>query len=1488
MSAVDSRVVELEFDNKAFGAGVKTTLDQLSALQKALQLDGATKGLEGVDAATKKVDFTPMADNAEKSGWRINAMSIAVGTAIATLSRQVFIAGENLVKSVTTDPLKAGLDSYAEQIDATQIILANTKAAGTNLSDVTSTLADLQRYANQTVYSFSDMTTNIGRFTAAGVGLKPAQEAIKGMANVAALSGANTQQMSSAMYQMSQALSTGTLRLQDWNSLANANMGGQNIQKALEETARTMGDHGKAMDAAIKKQGNFRESLQEGWLTADIYSKAMGVFGGTVDQATGKFRAYTVEELKAKGYTEEAAKSLNQLSQDALNSAVNIRTIPQLMAALHEEVAGAWGSVFKVVFGDINQATELFSNIHNVAENALTGPVYKLRDLLQGWSDLGGRAIAIDAFTLAFQALGAVIKPIKEAFHEIFPAATAKDLLNFTKSFHVFTENLLISGTAANNIKRTFAGVFALFHIGWQIFEQLVWVIGALFGHLTKGSSGILKFTGNIGDFIVALDKALERGTFLNNFFVGLENWLEKPITLLRKVIGFFAHLFEGLNTTNATKAVGQLTASLHPLGVLGHIIAVVWGKVVGVFDNIVKALAPLGLRLGTMFHSLGMSISDSLSTLDFSKVLAVIKAGLLGGFLLTFRQLVGVIKGFGRKKEAGGGLFDGIKESFEQLTSTLKSMQQTLKAATLLQIAFALGILTISVIELSRIDANGLKRALTAMTVMFLQLAAAMAVMQKITAGKGFAREALSLIFLAAAIDILASAVAKMAAIPATSMIKGLLGVTVLIRAVVTATKGMDSQKGGMITTATGLVIMASAIRILVTAVSELGGMSWKELVKGLGAVGAILAALTLFTKFAEADGAGIIQGTGIILLAVGIRILTGAVADLGKISWHQLVKGLGAMGVALGEMAVALRLIPASAVLQAAGILVVATSLGIIADAMAKMGAIPATQIIKGLIGLGGALGIIALALTLMPPSTILSAAAVLVVAASLGMITDALGTMGDMTKRQIAKSLIELAGALGIIALAVNLMDGALPGAAALLVVSASLLILEPILMAFSNMSWSQIIAGLTMLAGVFVIIGLAGLALAPVVLPLLGLGAAILLLGVAVLAAGAGILMFATALTVLAAAGAAGTAAIVAIVSGLLGLLPEVARELGLAVIAFAQVIATAGPAILGAISAVLSSLLLAIIQNAPLFGQAFLVILQTVLTVLVNAIPMLVDAGLRLLIGFLQGIANNIGAVINAATNVVVGFLNGVANNLGRIIQSGVNLILAFLNGVADAIRNNGKAFGDAAWNIGTAIIDGIVGGLRAFGGHIWDALKGLATGALDKVKGLLGIHSPSRVFAEIGGYMAEGMAIGIDGGTDMVHASATNLGSTAINAMSKSIAGLGDLINSNVETNPTITPVLDLSGVQKDAANLSSMLTPQPLSVDASVSNAVNASAGYSANQVAAAEAAGAQQFVQNNTFNQTNNSPKALSSADIYRQTKNQISVAKGVLANA
>lgn len=1759
MSSIDQRVVQMQFDNTAFEKGITTTLSSLDKLNSSLKMQGATKGLTDVEAAAKGMNLSSISSGVDAIASKFSTMGAIGLEAIQHLTDKVLDFGIELAKSFVLDPIKEGFENYETHMNAIQTILANTARLGTTLPQVTAAMNELQKYTNLTVYNFSDMAQNVSRFTADGANLNESVSAVKGIANLAAMSGSSSAQASEAMYELSEAIASGSVNLQKWNTVVNAGMGGKVFQTALENTAKAAGVN---IDAIIKKAGSFRQSLQKGWLTSSIMLK-------TLDQFTGDL---SEKQIEAMGFTQQQSQAIMNQARIAVSAATNVKTFTQLTTSLKEEVASAYGSIFYTLIGNLTQATSLFTTIHNIARPALTDPIYALNNLLEDWDALGGRTVLIQALGDAFHILGTIMSTLKGAWQEVFPPTSGKDLMAITVAFKDFVDSFKMGGAEATELKNTFAGVFAVLKIGVDIVIAIGKALFGLVGSAAQGSGGILKITSAIGQWLVSLKDAIEKGGILNTIFGDLAKVLVIPIKLVTDLTGYLGDLFSKFNDNKATKSISDMSEKLTPFAEAGKIADEAWSFLLNHLSDIANFFGPLGAKFDAFFKGISASIMHGLSSLNFQDVLNTFNTGLFAGLVLLVKKVVDKFTGDDESNNPISGFFDTIKEAFEGLTETLEGMQKALKAAMLLEIAAAVGVLTVSILVLSRINATGLERATAAITAMFAQLMGSLMIFEKFVEGEGWAKMPVmmgSLILLAAAVDVLVIAVKQLADMSWEQLGRGMSGLTAIIGELLAVTKLMDPE--GMTVGGLAMIALAHGVGIITDSVTKLGGMSWEALGKGLTGVAGILTSLTLFSRFFEANATGILAGAGIILLAEGIKILADAMGKFVTYSWDGIAKGLVTLGGSLAAIGMALKLIPPSSILSAAAVLIVASSLGMIGDSLVKMGSMSWDSVAKGLVSLGVGLGLIAAALALLPPSSVMSAAAILVVAASLSLITDALVKMGGQSWDSIAKGLVELAGSLAIIAAAMAVMVEALPGAAALMVVAVALKLLVPVMQAFGSMSWGDIAKSLVALAGVFVVLGLAGLALGAVTPVLIGLGVAITLLGVGVLAAGAGVLLFSMALTALAASGAAGAAALVAIVTAMLGLLPTVAKEIGLAVIAFAQTIAEAGPAITKAIVTVLSALISAIVQLAPQVVDALLKLLTMLVDELNKYVPHLVSAAINLVLAILNGINQKLGAVITAGGNLVVTFLNGISAQIPKVIQAGVNLILNFINSVANAIRGDSTALGQAGGNLASAIIEGMMNGLAGGIGEITSQaanigkaainaarsvlqinspskafiaigqsvnegfLKGLTSGnakdvdnafqglrnqltntvnsnnsqidalqkrlqtlesarkknytaisqvrseisqltterakeqaalnltntgltkqhtlldqldtkyqsvtsslktaetalanaiktrddyntkitqqydaapaftssttieaydaslqdqiqktqdfantlqslrklglsdaayqellsegigalpiaqqllaqgktgvnqinaldaqlqtvsanlgktastdlyqaavnsaqglvdglqkqqaALEKemetladamvnaIKKKLGIHSPSTVFAEVGGFSAAGLAQGLVNMSGIVEDSATAVGTNAVTAMQKSLANLSTMVTDNMQIQPTITPVLDLSGVKKTASQIGTMLASQPLSVQASYLKAQNASAGYMANQSAADNTPTNVKPPQAVTFNQYNSSPVALSPADIYRQTKNQLSTARGYL---
>lgn len=243
---IDEKIVSLKLDDEKFKKNASESLSIFGKLQdtfsksKQVNLSKSVESLKDVGRAADNVSLGKLGTAIEGIGGRFNAMSAIAFSVLNNITNRAVNAGMSIAKSFTLDPVMDGFREYELKIGSIQTILANTQGKN-SLKQVTDTLDELNTYADKTIYNFGEMTRNIGTFTAAGVDLDTAAISIQGIANLAATSGSNSQQASTAMYQLSQAISSGSVKLQDWNSVVNAGMGGKLFQEALMKTADSMG-----------------------------------------------------------------------------------------------------------------------------------------------------------------------------------------------------------------------------------------------------------------------------------------------------------------------------------------------------------------------------------------------------------------------------------------------------------------------------------------------------------------------------------------------------------------------------------------------------------------------------------------------------------------------------------------------------------------------------------------------------------------------------------------------------------------------------------------------------------------------------------------------------------------------------------------------------------------------------------------------------------------------------------------------------------------------------------------------------------------------------------------------------------------------------------------------------------------------------------------------------------------------------------------------
>lgn len=1378
---VDERVVEMQFDNKAFEKNVQISMSTLDKLKQSLNFTGAAKGFENINTAAKNVNMSPFSDGIEAVRVKFSALEVMAVTVLSNITNSVVNTGKRIASALTIDPIKTGFQEYETQINAVQTILANTSSKGTSLQQVNAALAELNTYADKTIYNFTEMTRNIGTFTAAGTDLKTSVAAIKGIANVAAVSGSTSQQASTAMYQLSQALAAGTVKLMDWNSVVNAGMGGQVFQDALKETARVMKktskDYSFDVDAIIKKNGSFRESLTEGWITSEVLTQTLAKFTGDLSEA----------QLTSMGYTEEQIKGIIKMGQTANDAATKVKTFTQLWDTLKEAAQSGWTKSWEIMVGDFDEAKELLTEISKVigdilGKSADARNAFLLEGLGTGWKQLLGQGITdeqkyietikevaresgdafdtmiedsgsfgdalkkglkdgtlnsdtlkeavirlsdkmsnmsaeemiaegytkdhikaikelsdglkngsvsmgefvskinkpsgrenvIQALWNSFNALLSVLSPIKEAFRDVFPAATGEQLYKITENIRDFTAKMKLSDEQTRKIKDTFKGLFSIGDAGVSIVTKIATSLITLAGNFNGIGDAVLNVTSYIGNWLTGISEAAQSTNLFGDSIDKVATFIQNAID---KMKGFFSVCKEKIDVSGFD-------------GFLNTI------------KNIWTCIKDIGGKIADVGKQIGNAFLNAFRSGDLEKGIGILNGGLLASILVGFKKILdgGVLDGIKSVIEAVTSPLDKLKDSIAPVTGMLDTLrgclqayQQDLKAKTLLKIAGAIALLAVALLVIAMIDPPKLLGAIAAITALFSELMLAMTIFDKIGGAGQISKASASMIGLSVAVLILASALKKISEISPEKLTSSLVGVFTLMAIVVGAAKAMETDGAKAVKGASQMVIMAVALNVLVVACEKLAKLEPEQLVKGVSGILGLTGILVAAAKIMDSESKSITKFAGQMLLMSGaIGALAYIGTQLSSLSPEQLING-GA-----GLLGITTILVTAAKVMDsesksitkfAGQMLIMSAAIGALAYIGIQLSALDPVQLAKGGAGLLGITTILVAASKIMSSGKGSAAGAgqMLVMSAAIGVMAVALKSLSELKLVDIGKGLLAISGAMAVLVVGLNLMNGTLAGSAALLAAALALGVLTPVLMVLGGMPIINIVTGLAAMAGVFAVLGLAGVLLAPLTPVILSLSAAVALFGVGCLATGAGISMLAAGFTALAIAL---TANVAAISSSLLTLL----KSFGDALVLIFNGIATAAPAIGAAVKAVVLTLVDVLMECVPTLAEGAMALIIGVLDVLIKYEPQIIGKLITLFATLLTTLTSRAGELVDLLVGFVIAIINGVTSRAAEVIAAGVKLISAVLKGICDAITPLVKSFIEPALKMLSDII----------------------------------------------------------------------------------------------------------------------------------------------------------------------------------------------------
>ena len=1385
---IDEKIVVMTLENSDFKRKAAETTSIFGKLKsvfnktgESTNLKNVTKDLGDIQRAADKVNLSRMSASVDQIASRFSNLGVVATTALTNITNKAVNAGTALIDSLTTEQVRSGFNEYELKMRSIGTMLSNTEWAGSTLEDVKKTLAELNDYADNTIYSFAEMTSSIGRFTAAGVTLEDSAIAIKGLGNLAAASGSTVDQLNTAMYQVSQGLSAGRFGLEDWNSMINAGMGGKKTKDALMATAKAMGKN-------IDLSKGFNLSLQQGWLTTDVFLETLKQFGED-DSMT------------------EAATS--------------VRTLTGMLDSLKEGIGSGWAQTWELIFGDYEQATRFWTGLSNIVKGFFEKSTAARNNLLIGLIDSGVLELFGGLVRGVFTPIIQLFKALGSAFSAIFPSSPPVGLLYVIGSMAELTSNFKMSAKTMESVKTIFQGLFSIIAIGVSVLQILVGSLFALVPGFTGAGGGVADFLAKLAGIPIAINDYINSSELVQK----VTSKVQSIFSSLGGVIAFVGDAFRStaafISQASSILSSGDFTEGLvsEDSKVVTALLKLreVFG---GLFDYLGSfSLAGIGAGITSFFDGIGNTvdwvkekISSAISF--FSNLGSTIADN--QGWILAGGGLAATAAIIWKVYETISGVLNitgNFAETLEGVSDALGAFTLGIHAKSLLAIAMAVGVLAVSLKLLSGLNGKQIATSLTAVVVSLTALVGALAVINKYDLS-GSIGAISALIGIAGAVALLSIAVSNLASLETDEAIRGVGSVVALVAALAGAMTLM-SKFGAVFTVgATQLVAIGLAIGIMAFAVEKIVSLNPDEIGDGLQTLAILLAELAIFLRLASSQSATLTaSGLSIVAISASMLIMVAAIKQLGAIDPSILGQGLATIATLLTGIGLLSKVTNGTSILStSAAMVVLAGAMTAMIIPIKQLGTMQWETLVIGITAIVTTLGLLAAIVTKMTAS-LAGAAALVVIAGALNLLIIPIKALGAMQWEHLLQGILGLAGGL--------LAFGG---------VAAILGALSPALIALSV---SVGIFGLGLLAAG------AGLTLfgkGMLIMSTLTVGA-FAVIGTAV---GAFITAFTALLPALTDLGIKVANSISEMMKEAA---PKMADAFGTIMVSLFEKIKEYSPQLsellLQTIEAMLEKLdeyipkfvdiveemMLEIAQSIADHSLDILdVIEETVLSMLDSLndfVPKFIESGANLIIGFLDGLGEHIPRVIDAMVENTLAIINGMTEALREngsqlpgamlelmgevlliVIEAGVDLVTAmfgWIPGVTKAataigenaeeyIRQNfsakdlgtekGGEFADSlsttsessqnAGNIlansamdgaksvdassaGTWFGEGFIQGMSGDGimSRVWSAATNLASKAYNAIKERLDINSPSGEGMALGGYTGEGFAIGL-------------------------------------------------------------------------------------------------------------------------------------------
>lgn len=687
MSAIDQRIVQMRFDNKDFESNVGTTMSTLEKLKEKLKFTKSDEGIQNLKGAFNNFNISGIANGVDSINDKFSALGIAGMEVIRRITNAAIDMGEKIAKSFTLDPIMDGFAEYELKMGSVQTILmgAHTREGlPVTLEMVNKELDELNQYADKTIYSFSDMTSNIGKFTNAGVSLEDSVAAIQGISNVAALSGANAQQASHAMYNFAQALSSGAVKLIDWKSIENANMATVEFKETLIDTALKVGtlveEEGEYISTTTDANGHvsdaftatskFNDSLSAQWMTTEVLTEALARYSDENDE----------------------------LGKKAFEAATQVKTWSQLKDTVKEALGSGWAQTWEYIIGDFNEAKEMWTGLNNIISGVINPIADARNEMFKFWHDNGGRDAMIDAFAALWENIKGVTTEIKSiggnVFAENFGTVDwGQALVKATEAVRDFFRNLQPS----NELKSAFSSVvetfFRVIETGAAGVARAARFFSAFWNAIEPGRKilyGIVEALSDtvaiIAGIITRIGNAFEATGGLQALANGFANLFNKILELAApaaaKIHAFFVEIAQsdftrktGEVLTAIAKKFEELTAAIDVQAIIA-VVSSAFEKFTGILSTIWGYISPVVTGIGSFLSSL-LDLGGGADTVGEKIENAKAKIGELKDPLIDLKERV--VQWF--LEHAPADLIDDVSTAVDKLNGFLQPLKERASA---------------------------------------------------------------------------------------------------------------------------------------------------------------------------------------------------------------------------------------------------------------------------------------------------------------------------------------------------------------------------------------------------------------------------------------------------------------------------------------------------------------------------------------------------------------------------------------------------------------------------------------------------------------------------------------------------------------------------------------------------------------------------------------------------------------------------------------